>query len=470
MNIRTKIAKWLSPGLKGEADIREMVLEEVQRAKASMPVQVSYDPHGEGYRPMIGANSLRQDLAAIDIDRMMEVAYYMWDHSAMTKRMAKMDKGFLFAEPVTVTSSNENVNEILSRFWKRNKMDLRMPIRAMWLGMLGSQVWPVEVNKQNGDVYVYYADPMSVSQVFVGRLDVEQAVQVEFKGYGGRQGEKKAVIREDRDFRSKTMGRLVGDCFYYAVNNPPNDPRGRSDYYALFDWIDGLERYGYNYLERAEFLLNFVWDITLNGYTEDQIREWLRNNPPPEPGSQRAHNENVTWAAVAPDIKATDFSQGFEMGKSFIMGAAGRPESWFGGGGKAYHTEAEQFGQVPIKDLDERQLLIKTIIEEVCRFQVDQSVIHGRLSEADAEEGFEIGMPEISKKDLTALVNGIPQLATALVIAENQGWLAKETAAMAFGMVAGQIGMEVDVQEEMERARKKVEDADAGITEDYAQI
>ena len=49
------------------------------------------------------------------------------------------------------------------------------------------------------------------------------------------------------------------------------------------------------------------------------------DNPPPQPGSQRAHNENVKWEAVAPDIKAQDFSKGYEMGKQFVMGAAGPP-------------------------------------------------------------------------------------------------------------------------------------------------
>lgn len=457
----------MAPGLYSPETVKELVREEVKRARMSLPITASYDPKNEGYRRLMGGQQVR-DLMAVDQDRMFEVAYFMWDNSAMVRRMARMDKGFLFAEPITITCEDEEVKEVVDRFWEDNNMDMDFPEQMLWLSLLGEQCWPVEVNKHNGHVLVSYEDPYDIRQVFVNRMNKKQVVQVEMRGTMGRPGNKYAVIREDRDFRSKNYGRLVGECFYFWINHPPNSPRGRSDYLTLFDWIDGLERYGYNYLERAEFILNFVWDIKLTGMDENQIREWLRDNPPPEPGSQRAHNENVEWSAVSPDIKAHDFSKGFDMGKSFIMGSAGRPDSWYGGGGKAYQTEAEQFGQVPIKDLDERQLYCKKVLESLIRFQVDQAVIAGRLTEKKATTKVEISMPEISKKDLTGMINGVPQLATALAIGETNGWVSSETAARIFATVAGQLGVEIDVQAEMEKVKKRQKTEDGGrVTEDY---
>lgn len=471
MKIRERIARVLAPGLKGETEIREIVADEIKEARMALPISANFDPNNEGYRRMTGQGSQRRDLYAVDQDRMFEIAYFMIDHSAMTKRMAKMDKGFLFAEPVAVTSEDEEVKVIIDRFIKNNKLPLRFPDKMMWLGILGEQCWPADVNPVNGDVTLSYVDPLNIKEVYVLSNNVEQVTQIELKGRaGGRPGRKMAFIREDRDIMSKTCNRLVGECFFFSINHPPNDPRGRSDYYTLFDWIDGLERYGYNYLERSEFMLNFVWDVLLKGMNEEQITNWLRDNPVPEPGSMRAHNENVEWKAVSPDIKAHDFSKGFEMGKSFILGSAGRPDSWFGGGGKAYQTEAEQFGQVPIKDLDERQQYIKSIYVEIIQFQIDQSVIHGRLTEKQAEAGFEVNMPEISKKDLTKMINGVPQLATALAIAESNGWIDGETAIKVFAMVAGQMGVGIDVQEEIEKARTRTRNTDTDkMTEDYEE-
>jgi len=467
-NIREKIGRFIAPGLRSEAEIREIVKEEVKAARMALPVTANYDPNNEGYRRLTSGPQ-RRDLSGVNQDRMFEIAYFMFDNSAMTRGMALLDKGFLFAEPITVAAGDDDVQEILDRFWAdpENNMDLDFPDQIMWLGLLGEQCWPVDVNPHNGHVRLRYEDPSQIKQVYVNRQNVKQAVQVKMQGRAGRMGKKYAVIRQDNNPMSKAHGLLVGDCFFFSINHPPNSPRGRSDFLTLFDWIDGLERYGFNYLERAEFMLNFVWDVLLKGMNEDQIREWLQNNPVPEAGSVRAHNENVEWNAVVPEIKAPDASKGFQMGKSFIMGAARRPESWFGGGGKAYQTEADQFGQVPIKDLDQRQLLAKHILDRVLQFQVDQAVIAGRLSEEKAATGFTVNMPEISKKDLAKLVNGVPPLATALSVAEQNKWITRDEATRIFAMICGHLGVEVDAQAMIDAVEQGTKEGGDKVTEDY---
>jgi len=465
MSFREWMARRLSPGLKTDDEVREIVKEEIDRARAALPITANYDPNNEGYRRMGGGGQNLRDLMPMAQDRMFEIAYFMFDSSAMTRRMARMDKGFLFAEPITVTSEDEDVQDIIDRFWHdpENNMDLDLPDQVMWLSLLGEQLWPVEVNPHNGHVTLGYVDPSQISKVWVNRMNIKHAVRVDLMGDGGRAGKKLAVIRRDNNINSKTYGRMQGDCFFWRINKPPSGSRGRSDFLTLFDWIDALERYGFNYLERAEFMLNFVWDVLLKGMTEEQIREWLQNNPPPEPGSMRAHNEQVEWNAVAPDLKSADITKGFDMGKSFILGSAGRPDSWYGGGGKAYQKEAESMDQVPIKDLDERQLHIKHMVTYVVQFVIDQSVIAGRLSPAKAETGFVVNMPEISKKDTAKLVSGVPQLATALGMAEQSRWITRDTATKIFAFVAGQFGIDIDADAEIDAAKKALPDG----AEDY---
>jgi len=432
----------------------------------ALPITANYDPHGEGYRPLTADGQQRRDLTAISQDRMFEIAYFMWDNSAMLKGMADMDKSFLFAEPITVVSEDEAVQEIIDAFWDdpANKMALKFPNKIMWLGNLGEQCWPVDVNEHNGHVQLAYVDPAHIKEIYLNPGNIEELLQVELRGRAGGIGRKMEIIREDwSDMYAGSFGKLMGECFFFTINNPPNSPRGRSDFLTLFDWIDGLERYGFNYLERAEFLLNFIWDVTLNGMDDNQIREWLQNNPVPQPGAIRAHNENATWKAESPNLNAADVTKGYDMAKSFIMGAARRPASWFGGGGKAYQTEAELLGQVPIKDLSERQLFAKNILQDVIRFAIDQAVIHKRLPEKRAQAGFTVNMPEISEKDFSQLINGVPQLATALTVAEQNGWISRETATRLFAFVAGQLGFEVDAEKELEAARKRPEPG----TEDY---
>jgi 1,2-phenylacetyl-CoA epoxidase PaaB subunit len=465
MKIFEKIARAMAPGLKGESEIRQIVDEAIARAKMGIPIVTEYDPKGEGYRPLMGQKGQRREIQYIEFDRMFEVAYWMWDHSPMTRRMAKMDKSFLFGESFTITSEDKDLQELIDSYVERNKLQSRFPEWMMWLSLLGEQCWEAPANEHNGDVTLSYVDPKNIREVYVNKANVEQILGVELQGTSDTKGRYIRNIRIGTDpIVEAEFGRLSGECFFFSINHPPNDPRGRSDYLTLFDWIDGVERYGYNYMERAEALLNYVWDVTLKGMNEDQIREWAKTAKPPQPGSLRAHNENVEWDAVSPDIKAQDFTNGFNMGKSFVLGSAGRPDSWYGGGGKAYQTEAEQFGQVPIKDFDERQQLHKEILECLIRHQIDQAIVHKKLNEKKAEADFVVNMPEISKKDLGKLMNGIPQVAAALSIAEDRGWIRREDAVKTWAAISSQIGVEVNTEKVMEEAKQKEEDK---VTEDY---
>jgi len=467
MGWRETIARRLAPELKGTDEIRAIVAEELKRSAMQLPITYNYDPKGEGYRPLSGT-VLSRDLFPMQQLRMFEIAYYMFDASAMFQRLAKMDRGFMFSGDISVASTDQDVQEIITRFWDdpENNMALKYPDRAMWLSILGEQLWPVNVTPANGFVRLQYVDPSLIKEVWVNPLNIEQLQRIDVADVQGRPGPKYAVIRKDYNVNSKTYDRLIGDCFFFSINHPPNSPRGRSDFLTLFDWIDSLERYGYNYLERAEFLLNFVWDVTLKGMNADQIREFLRDNPPPEPGSIRAHNENATWEAVAPDIKAQDYTKGFDMGKAFIMGAAGRPPSWFGEGGKMYQTEADQVGQVPIVDLQHRQGFHKFALTQIIQFVIDQAVIAGRLSPEKAATGFTITMPEISVRDLVKMTNGVPQLVAAVNIAVQNKWITDDEATRIFAYIMTYLGYEIDPDVQIEAAKNAPDES----TIDYENL
>jgi hypothetical protein len=462
MNFWEIIAKAIAPGLKSEAELRGVMAEEIKatvaaaitKAKMDIPISVNYDPKNEGYR-LASQSIYTRNLMPVQQQRMFEISYFMYDSSAMFKRLAQMDKGFLFSGPITISADDDVVQGVIDQFWDdpENCMALKFPEKAMWLSILGEQCWPVDVNPYNGFVKLRYVDPAIIKDIWVNPQNTEQLMQVEAMGLNGRPGNKYAIIRKDYNVNSKTYNRLVGDCFFFSINKPPNSARGRSDFMTLVDWIDSLERYGYNYLERAEVMLNFVWDITLKGMNADQIREWLRDNPPPEPGSQRAHNEQVTWAAVSPDLKAMDFKNGFEMGKEFIMGAAGRPDSWFGSGGKMYQTEADSALQGPVADMEMRQEYLKYVLRTVIGFVIDQAVIHDKLTPAQAETDFTITMPEVSKKDVAKMGNTLPQVTSALSLAVSNKFIQRDTAIQLFCFIAGYLGYDVDPQAEIEAAK-----------------
>ena len=68
---------------------------------------------------------------------MFEVAYFMMDTSAMVRRLARLDKTFLFGEPFAIDCADDAAQEVIDRFVTINRMDRDFPDQIMWLSVLG---------------------------------------------------------------------------------------------------------------------------------------------------------------------------------------------------------------------------------------------------------------------------------------------------------------------------------------------
>lgn len=484
MSLRERIAKFLAPGLQSQAEvhtlveelgrisgetINQKVTEAVQAARQAMPTNLDYDSNGDGYRRLTGQNRTQErDLSALSQDTMLQLAYYLYDTSGLVKRFVRDTRNFVLGEGLTfevVNDTDGKAKEILQAFWDdpMNQMDLRLQKRIEFLNLLGEQCWPVQVNPHNGKVYLTYVDPINIDEVILLKDFPEIVAGVKLKGDVGRSGLTLPAIRVDLNPYSKTLGRLVGECFFVAINNPPNASRGRSDLVHLFDFIDGFESGLFNEVDRAEMQKSFIWDVELNGADDAAIQEFIKTTPPPKPGAMRVHNERVKYTAVAPDLKAADNRQMYDLYKTYLSACTNRPDSWLGSGGKAYQTEADLMGEPGFKDLKERQNTVKALLCQVLQFVLDQAIIHGTLREDKANPfRIKVNMPEISVKDLKKIVDGMFTLAQALTLATTNKWVSNEDGAKIFASVASQTGVEVEAMEQDE-----IPPPDDGVTEDY---
>ncbi|MEN8134320.1 MAG: hypothetical protein ABFS18_02120 [Thermodesulfobacteriota bacterium] len=471
--VREAVAKTLAPGLKDETELREIVKEEVVAARLAMPVNLDYDPQGEGYRK-IGGDAVQRDLTALSQDMMLELAYRLYDTSGLVKRFVRDTKNFVLGEGVSFEIANDNeagdalawVNE----FWNDsyNQMAMRLEKRIEFLGLLGEQCWPTSVEPNTGKVRLTYVDPANIDEVHKVKFFPEMTAAVKLKGNGGRSGATLTSIREESDWRSPGYGYLMGDCFFFSINDPPNGTRGRSDLVHLFDFIDNFEEGLFDELDRIRQAKAFVWDVTLKGGDENDIRDFLKNNKQPKPGSMRVHNEQVEWDAVAPDLKHSDNKAVFDLMKTYLSACMNRPDSWLGSGGKAYQTEADLMGAPTFKDLGSRQRYVKYMLEYVLQFVLDQAVLAGTLKETDGKRlKATVNMPEMNDNDLEKTVSGLLTLSQGLAVAQVSGWISEEGAAKVFLAVAGQVGVDLDVAAEIQKAAAET-DADGNpVTKDY---
>ena len=160
------------------------------------------------------------------------------------------------------------------------------------------------------------------------------------------------VVHLDEDPDSPTFGRLTGECFYWTINKARAASRGISDLFAAADWVAGYDQMLFALMNQMDALSRFIWDVRLEGMTAEQIRDWLKENgTPPRPNSIRAHNEKVSWQAVAPPVQAADRSEGVRLIKNFILGGMGFPEHWFADGAATNRATALEQGEPTLKML-----------------------------------------------------------------------------------------------------------------------
>jgi hypothetical protein len=308
-------------------------------------------------------------------NRMNKIVYEMHLKNPMAKRIIEITRDFAIGDGLKYECDDDNVKEILDKFWNNplNNMDIEIRRLAYDLGLWGEIVIKVDVNPINGFVTLSYLDPTKIKDVLVRKNNNKDIDSIIFMEDDYIMEKSYKVIKENEE------GLLEGDVFYYRVNNLTNQIRGLSDLLPLIDWLDALDKFLFNTIERSALLNSFIYQIQWIGMNKDDIAEQARKFGSIKPGSIHHTNENVKINAITPDLKANDLSEIFRVLRNFVLGCAGFPEHWFGEGGYANLSTAKEMGQPTYQKIKERQTLILKIISDILKFQVDQAEICGRL-------------------------------------------------------------------------------------------
>ena len=93
------------------------------------------------------------------------------------------------------------------------------------------------------------------------------------------------------------------------VNSPLGSTRGWSDLFADYIWLDAHDQLLASLVQRGINAGKYLTDITLTGFGQQQIDEWVKNNSGIHyAGQEVVHNENVEYAFPAPDLRLEDSS------------------------------------------------------------------------------------------------------------------------------------------------------------------
>ncbi len=473
----------LSDGLTSLGDLNAPVSDVLERRRAAADARLAearqaetiaiggglvLDPDDPIYR-RIGGNKLKnRDLMPLQQDRMLEIAWYLWESNPLAKRLITLMTDLIVGEGVTVEAKDQRLQEQIDLAWNHRVNQLHARIREFHnsLALNGELVMPVTRNPVTGRPVFGFIDPYQIQRVDSDPLNILVKTQIVLKpdlfsgkGQTATDGEVLQIINENPE-----TGMLEGNCFYFPINTLPNSLRGRSDFLPIADWLDLYDQFMFAQVERLQFLSAFVWDLKMDGATPDQIKQKVKDFPKsPKPGTAYIHNEKESLDAKTPDLRGTDTSEAMKMLLTHAGGNIGFPTSWLGVTDSNRATIEGQ-NDVMMKTPSARQKEFKSFLFDVVRYAIEGVTGANPALFRGADPGFDIRMPEIAAKDVARIGTSIQQLISAMDVAVKNETMSRRAVIVVQTAVLKHLGVELvpadleaEIADEVEERQQKAD-------------
>lgn len=428
-------------------------------AEATSSAGVTIDPDDDVFRRLTGG---KRDLSDIETARAQAIALFLWRRNPMAHRLTELIADFVVGDGITFEATDPDVQEVLDEFWKDPKMNLHIRHRDLVRdgSLYGEESWEVVVNEQSGRVRLWYIDPSLVKDVLPNPKNaLEDAVLVIRPDKDGSEPRRLTIINFD-DEKDPLQPVWEGQAFYSGINRVTGQHRGVPDLLAVADFVDGYDQLLFNALERSGLINAFIYDVTLQGASETQVKKWVADHgAAPPPGAVRAHNDKELWKVEAPGLANADMMALGRPVKNMALGGLGAPEAWFAEGDSANRATLEAQGDPTYRMITSRQTVIGAKLTHIFGFVIAKAVEHGRLP-AGVNRDFRVILPEPSTADTTDLTTALQALATSLTAAEEQKWVSKATARAIFATIVSGLGIEVDPSAEADKIEDEALDAE----------
>jgi hypothetical protein len=441
-------------------------IEAIKNDPLPQPLREAYSGIGQtidsddaDWRPLSG-DALR-DLLPMNQRRMQDIAAYLWESNTLANRLIELPIAYILADGVKLKADDELIQKLLNDFWNHpvNLMDIKLVKKVRELSMYGEQCYPTFVNEYSGAVRLGYLDPCLISTVVVDPDNAEQPIGIithlTKKGVSKRY---KVIVNgaEEEIFTQRTIAIrdtfTDGECFYFKINDLASGRRGRSDLLSQIDWLDSYDQFLFGELDRVQFLRAFMWDVTLTGANEDEVKKKAASIRAPKPGSVRVHNDAETWKAESPSLESSDSETSAKLFRNHVLGGSTIPEHWFGGGGDVNRSTSESMGDPTFKIMSLRQAFIGYMLAEMGRYVIRQWEIAHTGREPDLSESvydFTVQFPEMVAKDTTRYAAALQQVTQAVSLAITDKLLSVKTGIQIIESIAGQLGVRFDAEKEL---------------------
>ena len=359
----------------------------------------------------------------------------------------------------------------LDPFWKSPANNWPMLLSDVCRDMiLFGEVVPVPyVNNMTGEVAVGFIPADAIRSMTRDPLNARRVISITIKDDKNQDivlpvvsldkaGLSKVADETYTSAANSTVGRLTGKCFFWAINRTLTSARGCGDFIQAIRPARDAVKVLKSIADRTEINNSVVSELIFEtSVTPAEIKNMMTPghesyiNPPrlDVPGPKTfAHNKNLEYKNVQPNIGASETSETFTMLKAMFCASTSFPEHWvFGQGNNANRATAAEMGEPAFNYITARQTTMKQCVKEIVDFAIDQKrIFTGELAGLTDEQcrAYEIDMPEIDVEDVKARVDiGLTKINGVLAAAMQAGANPEQLAAMMRDILVQDFGMKI---------------------------
>lgn len=380
--------------------------------------------------------------AVSDRKEFIREGYRLWKYDPLGGIIVNLTTFFIMGRGITINYDSNVAEEVLKKFWKKNRMYLRAKQICDEGTAFGENYFKLKVHKREvrlgrkvlwrpGDVEVSIVDPLNVDAIEHAAGNVNNV----YRYYLTYTGENDQEIQEKVPDISKFNPDVDDACILHVkFNSASNDVFGISDLVRVKEWLDNYQEFLRDGVVINKLYRSPCYDITIKDGTDDDILAAKRRYSGWKIGSNPVHNDKEEWNILeftGVNASAEDSRRALLL---IVAAGVGMPEYMLADGSNS-NMATTQSQQLPaIKKFEDRQDTYKETYLEIFDFVLNMKYVFGSVEglkpvldfEGDPWWPGDINFPVIAQEDDSSVAE------TAISL-KDAGLIAKSTAALRNG-------------------------------------
>lgn len=393
---------------------------------------------------------------ADDLDDALEA----WRKNFLVRRIVTLIRSYAVGGGITVSSRLPEVDRFAHAFWNhpQNRLPRRLGPICDELTRAG-EIFPVlHTNRLDGMSYVRLVPASQIREIETADNDYESELR-----YGERQRTTADLHwwispTHPNAYRPSTRAkRLEPLMLHWTVNKPIGATRGESDLIPILPWA---LRYSEWLKDRVRLnrqrTRQGVFDVEIaDDSIVEQKRQQLRTSDPVEAGIY-VHGQGEKTQMHNLEIGADDASEDGKVLRLATVTGANIALHYAGEGESTNYATAKEMGEPTARFFTERQ-------NELCAMAIELVEVAYRRSAAlgyvvmpdDNDLQLITHTTQVARADNASLAAAANQVAQALTLARQNGWIDAHTALALLLKFAGETSDNLSIDEILAQARRE---------------